>query len=351
MAFSPDGSRLAMVVDNAIQLFQAVTGKETRRLVDNHPVDDNAFKGNAIAFSQDGRLLVLGTGGFGQPPADNAVRLWDTATGRMLWKVQGKCGPVHSVAVSSQGWVLASGSEGGTIQLRELATGLELLRLEDPGNPVYGVAFAPDGKTVASAMHDATALLWELAPLEGIARVARPVTDLALDKLLADLVSEDGHVMYRALWTLSAFPKETITFLRADLADRCRDRQERLRQLVIDLGAADFERREAAYRKLDRLGMLAQATLKRAMAETKSDEVRSRLVALLQSLENRKFKDVELLLDRRIVWVLERIGSQDARMILQELGKRDSSYSAAEDARIALDRLQCGASKLKNSVP
>jgi hypothetical protein len=200
-------------------------------------------------------------------------------------------------------------------------------------------------------MHDATALLWDLAPLEGIAPVARPLTDLALDKLLTDLASEDGHVMYRALWTLSALPTETTTFLKARLASRRRDPQERLRQLVIDLDAADFERREAASRELGRLGMAAEATLKRAMAETKSGEVRSRVVSLLQSLQNRKFKDIGLLLDRRIVWVLERIGSQDARTILHELAKTDSTYSAAEEARIALERLQRAASKTKNGVP
>jgi|GEM_PF-6236563 len=339
MSFSPDGSRLAIIVNDAIQLLDTSSGKQIRRLVDG-----DLFDGNAIAFSQDGKLLALGAGalrvgiGATQPPVDYTVRLWDTATARMLWKVQGECGPVQSVAVSSQGWVLASGSKGGAIQLWELATGLELLRLETPDNPIYGVAFSPDGKTVASAMHDGTALLWDLAPLDGIAPVAQPVSNLVLDKLLTDLAGEDGHVLYRALWTLSAFPTETTTFLKAELGTRSRDPQERVRQSLADLDAADFERREAASRKLARLGGQAEAALKKAVAQAQSNEVRARASALLQSLANRKFKDVEHQLDRRIVWVLERIGNPEARALLQELAKPGSSYSAADDARAALKR-------------
>jgi hypothetical protein len=162
---------------------------------------------------------------------------------------------------------------------------------------------------------------------------------LVLDKLLTDLAEEEGHALYRALWTLSAFPTETPTFLKAKLIARGRDPQERVRQSLADLDAADFERREAASQKLARLGGLAETALKKAVVQSPSNEVRARARALLQSLANRKFKDVEHHLDRRIVWLLERIGSPDARALLQELAKPGSSYSAADDARAALKRL------------
>jgi hypothetical protein len=184
-----------------------------------------------------------------------------------------------------------------------------------------------------------------------IVPVARPVSDLVLDKLVNDLAGEDGHALYRALWTLSAFPTETTAFLKAELGARSRDPQERVRQSVMDLDAADFERREAASRELARLGGLAEAALKKAVAQSASNEVRARASALLQSLANRKFKDVEHQLDRRIVWVLERIGSPDARALLQDLAKPGSSYSAADDARLALQRLARASTNAKDSVP
>src|SRR5260370_23965246 len=129
MVFSPDGRRLAIVLNEAIQLLDTSSGKQIRRLAYGDLCD-----GNAVAFSQDGTLLALAGATVagrkrvtGQSPLDDTVRLWDTRTGTLLWKAQEEDGPANSVALSPQGWVLVSGSKGGTIRLWEVATGLELL--------------------------------------------------------------------------------------------------------------------------------------------------------------------------------------------------------------------------------
>jgi WD40 repeat protein len=342
IAFSQDGSRVAFASSSSIV---SVRDWVKDKVLASLPTfSEGAIEG--IAYSPDGAWLAGCGGGWHRSGSlssldqvDNKIRIWDATTYKLQRSLAGHTWTVTSVAWMADSRTLISGSEDGTLRLWEASTGLELLRLQDQGNNIHCVAVSPDGKTVASGMSDGSALLWELAPLEGLIPVARPVSNLLLDKLLTDLAGEDGHALYRALWTLSAFPTVTTPFLKAELVARDRDPQERVRQSLMDLDAADFERREAASRKLARLGGLAEAALKKAVAQAPSNEVRARARALLQSLASRKFKDIEHQLDRRIVWVLERIGSPDARALLQELAKPGSSYSAADDARAALKRL------------
>jgi len=69
---------------------------------------------------------------------------------------------VHSVAISPDGKVLASGSDDRTVRLWDLHTGKELTTLKGHADHVNGVAFGPDGKTLASASDDKTVRVWDL---------------------------------------------------------------------------------------------------------------------------------------------------------------------------------------------
>ena len=68
---------------------------------------------------------------------------------------------VTSVASSSDGQHLASGSEDGTVRLWDLAHLATPLILEDNDGPVTSVAFSPEGQTLA-----VWELGWHRAPLE-----------------------------------------------------------------------------------------------------------------------------------------------------------------------------------------
>src|SRR5437868_128968 len=96
--------------------------------------------------------------------------------------------------------------------------------------------------------------------------------------------------IYFKLRTLCAFPTESTTFLKAELSARGPIRRNAFgsRSWTWMRRISDFECREAASRKLARLGEQAEAALKKAVAQ--ANEVRARASALLQSLANRKFK-------------------------------------------------------------
>jgi uncharacterized caspase-like protein/energy-coupling factor transporter ATP-binding protein EcfA2 len=110
----------------------------------------------SVAFSSDGTRIVSGS-------EDRTIRLWDLAGNPIGQPFAGHEASVESVAFSSDGTRIVSGSEDRTIRLWDLA-----------GNPigqpfagheyaVESVAFSPDGTRIVSGSEDRTIRLWDLA--------------------------------------------------------------------------------------------------------------------------------------------------------------------------------------------
>ena len=73
-AFSPDGKLVAMPIDNAIALFEVATG---RRL--HHDASTPVEYSVSAGWSPAGDRIVTGHG-------DGFVRVWDSATGKLMWR-------------------------------------------------------------------------------------------------------------------------------------------------------------------------------------------------------------------------------------------------------------------------
>jgi WD40 repeat protein len=72
---------------------------------------------NSVAFSQDGKRIVMGC-------SDKSLRIWDAETGRALSRpMTGHEGGVYSVAFSHDGKRIVSGSDDGTIRVWDAETG------------------------------------------------------------------------------------------------------------------------------------------------------------------------------------------------------------------------------------
>ena len=150
LAWSPDGTRLAVASSIGIWLYDAATGDEVALLTGH---TDWVY---SVSFSPDGQTLASGSW-------DRTVRLWEVASGQEKATLQGHTNWVTSVSFSPDGQTLASGSRDETVRLWEVASGQEKATLEGHTKWVTSVSFSPDGQTLASGSQDETVRLWEVA--------------------------------------------------------------------------------------------------------------------------------------------------------------------------------------------
>lgn len=231
VAFSADGKTLATTGNNAmVHLWDVASGKETQQLQwkkedlkaaekenglikairavkdliagDNEGLGDQFFNSQSIAYSNDGKLLVVG--GF-DGNGQGRIRLWDAVknkplrewsgqqgtinklsfspdnklvgvlaenlnvilvfevgTGKELRRVTGDGESVAAFAFSADSKSLAyAGAKG--IHLIEVASGKELRRLEEARSGIFSLAFAPDGKALAAGGRDCIIRTWDTA--------------------------------------------------------------------------------------------------------------------------------------------------------------------------------------------
>ena len=159
VAFSPDGTRLAVGSSIGIWIYDVRPGKEKE--LDLFTGDTEVV--NALVFSPDGTLLASGG-------SDKTVRLWDVNTGQQIGTFIGHTWTITAIAFSPDGRTLATGSgfwdpdriemepevRLWNVQTRELK-----FTLTGHTEVVTCVAFSPDGSTLASSSNDQTVQLWD----------------------------------------------------------------------------------------------------------------------------------------------------------------------------------------------
>ena len=139
MAWSPNGQRLAIVVDGKVQVRDPATGE-----VLVSPELFNTY--SSVAWSPDGAMLAGGSMG-------GALEVWDAATGReaaVTMIPMEISDEVHCVAWSPDGRWLASGAGGGLVVIWAPVGGGKLTVLTDHAEAIDTIAWSPDGKRLAS---------------------------------------------------------------------------------------------------------------------------------------------------------------------------------------------------------
>jgi HEAT repeat protein len=110
-------------------------------------------------------------------------------------------------------------------------------------------------------------------------------------------------------------------------------------RLVVDLDNRRFAVRKKAFDELEKIGGKAIPALKKAMTGQASEEIKKRAKELLDKLQGSALTPPQLQVARAIE-VLERVGTKEARAVLERLAKGPAWALATTDSKAALERLK-----------
>lgn len=331
LEFSPDGTRVAVAVFRQ-SLAHIWDVEQNAKLAEmNH---DSIY---GLSFSADGETLL--TAGW-----DSIVRLWDAGTGALQREldvqeaVQNKTDlRMYTVCASPNGdefatvhmdgkvrvwrmddlkqrsafqaprvtygtmnyspdglWIAIGGSDG-SVSVRNPVNGAEVWKVPGHKHYVYTVNFGRDSRTVFSGGEDGVCYLWNLrrdhkAPKE-------------LSQLWDELSGEDSAIALQAMLLLAEEPVQAVAFLGEHL---------RPVKSIFDLNS-------------------------RGEGESSEDSQRRQR---LEKLLIKKDAGVESRhAVQRAISVLEQVGTDDARKLLEELVAKDPDAELAAIARASLGRI------------
>jgi WD40 repeat protein len=155
LSFHPDGkSFVSGCSDHSIKQWDVMSGAAIRTIQSRA---DHTGPVHALAISSDGKLLAS---------ANHSTYLYDLGTGKKIRSFEGKhTGGVKAIAISPNGKYLATSGidESMSVEIWSIETGKHLQTLLGHWGHVNALAFSPDGKTLASGSNDHTIRLWELS--------------------------------------------------------------------------------------------------------------------------------------------------------------------------------------------
>jgi WD40 repeat protein len=295
-----------------------------------------------LAFSADSRaVLWTGAASFGSG-REHAFRVFEIASGRARASFLHRADRdrVSSGAIARDD--LAAVTNGPAVCLFDPLTGKELGRLETGQSSVGPMAFSPEGKRLACAHGDTTALIWDVARFAPAPAKLR-VKEGEVARLWADLASPDAVVALRAIRQLVRAADQAVPYLSGRLQPAS-DPGGKIQPLLAQLDSDHFAQRQQAERELLGLADLAEPSLRTAARESPSPDVRRRAERLLAKLEVKKEHGPRVLAGEplrqwRAVEVLERIGTPDARHVLEHLTTGGPHAVLTREARAAVQRL------------
>lgn len=177
VAWSPDGNKIAASnKDDLIYIFEPTALGVIATLV-GHTADVQS-----VAWGPDSNLLASGG-------SDKTVRLWSVKDGQQIAVMDGHLGEILSVSISTNGKILASAGTDRQLILWDTDTFEQIAALKPFTNEIHSLTFIPTvGKIIlAAASRDKTVELYEIKTEQRLSEVLStdlgPIYSLSLDAL------------------------------------------------------------------------------------------------------------------------------------------------------------------------
>jgi hypothetical protein len=341
LAVSPDGKRLALGNPQRIEVWDAASGDEVRVF---YRQGQPNLASRVLAFSPDGKMLAA--------EANEAeVELWEVATGKERQRLrlaidappqgvnfgyQGAAGSVTALAFSGDGALLAAGGSDQAVHLWDLVGNQELPPLVGHQAPVRALTFTPEGKNLVSLDAEGLRLTWR------VSRIARAPTgrhpalgDGEFEDLWTDLAEGDAFSTYRAARYLTDDPRRAVALLRRHLRPVPAGDPSRLAQLTADLQSPNAAQRRKAMAELRKQGEAALGPLKQLAAGPQQHRAAQIVIRKLEA----QVSPAERARSARAVRILEQIGNDEARQLLDKLAKGAAGAHLTLEAQAAAERL------------
>ena len=153
MAYSPDGSLLAISGYHEVLLHKAAESNLLGRLIGESP------RVESFAFSPDGKYLAVA----GSAPARfGEIQIWDVSSNALAqatnftpakaWKVS--TDSIYGISWSLQSDRVAFGCADKSVRIISIADGKELLKFDNHSDWVFGTLWTLDGKRVLTGSRD-----------------------------------------------------------------------------------------------------------------------------------------------------------------------------------------------------
>ncbi len=152
--YSIDGSQLAIAGNSdAITLWSSRT-----EIALGERLSDHQEQILATDISPDGSIIASAGG----VDADNAIRIWNAENRTLQDVFTSHAQPVTSLAFSTDGALLASGSVDSTVIIWDVATG-EIHGTIEMGDAIFSLAFSPTNNLIAIGDNDGVVTLYDIS--------------------------------------------------------------------------------------------------------------------------------------------------------------------------------------------
>ena len=154
IAFSPDGTQLAVAGSHEVFLLSGDGTERQRRLI------GLSERIESVAFSPDGTQLAVAGG---RPGQEGELQVWDTTSGELVRSISVGGDTIYGASWSPDGVHVAVGCSDNVVRAFDTTTGAQTLFMGSHNDWPLDTVWSQDGSQLVSVGRDMTAKLTEVA--------------------------------------------------------------------------------------------------------------------------------------------------------------------------------------------